>query len=320
MVNTQKCWCGTLQLLDANFDGQAFLQRLLDSGTIHYGVGQIEKGSHFHFQFYVQLDKRRSFNTVKKISETAHWEPARGTPAQNKKYCTKDDTRVAGPWEVGEAIGQGNRTDLALVADMITEGATIREVADMYPATFAKYHGGIKSLKAVLSDNGPRKFGPEGPEVWIFWGPAGTGKSRRAHESWPDAYRKLVNGKWWDGYRGQETVIFDDFKGSSMTLHDFQTVIDWYPTRVETKGGSVELSATRYVFTSNRNPYEWYSEEADPHRTAARRITEFCANHGRLVHMLGRWTGAEPGTEVEGNTTPSTSEPALKHWPTAVFE
>ena len=60
----------------------------------------------------------------------------------------------------------------------------------------------------------------------------------------------MGSDKWWDGYKGEETVIFDDFKGSSMKLHDFQTIIDRYPVQVEVKGAEVDLSATRYVFTS----------------------------------------------------------------------
>ena len=95
-------------------------------------------------------------------------------------------------------------------------------------------------------------------------GATGTGKSRRAFETWPDAYRKMTNDKWWDGYHGEETVIFDDFKGSSMRLHDFQLIVDRYPVKVETKGSTVELSATRLVFTSNKHPSEWYSGDADP--------------------------------------------------------
>ena len=62
----------------------------------------------------------------------------------------------------------------------------------------------------------------------------------------------------------EETVIFDDFKGSSMRLHDFQLIVDRYPVKVETKGSTVELSATRLVFTSNKHPSEWYSGDADP--------------------------------------------------------
>lgn len=44
--------------------------------------------------------------------------------------------------------------------------------------------------------------------IWI-WGASGAGKSRLARDKFPNSYPKLCN-KWWDGYKGQETVIMDD--------------------------------------------------------------------------------------------------------------
>ena len=179
------------------------------------------------------------------ICKETHWEATKGTLEQNIAYCTKESTRVDGPWEFGTAIKERQRTDLDRAATMIDEGKSLREVALECKTTFMKYHKGIAAYEAITRSKGPRQLGPEGPEVWVFWGETGTGKSRRAHEKWPDAYRKMTNDKWWDGYKGEETVIFEDFKGSSMKLHDFQTIIDRYPIKVEVKGAVVDLSATR---------------------------------------------------------------------------
>ena len=108
----------------------------------------------------------------------------------------------------------GGRTDLAQAAEAIRSGMDIREVALEFPEPFIKYHKGMMAYKSLITSRGPRKCPPpDGPEVWVFWGATGTGKSRRAFETWPDAYRKMTNDKWWDGYHGEETVIFDDFKG-----------------------------------------------------------------------------------------------------------
>ena len=129
----------------------------------------------------------------------------------------------------------------------------IREVALEFPEPFIKYHKGMMAYKSLITSRGPRKCPRRTRSVGLL-GATGTGKSRRAFETWPDAYRKMTNDKWWDGYHGEETVIFDDFKGSSMRLHDFQLIVDRYPVKVETKGSTVELSATRLVFTSNKHP------------------------------------------------------------------
>lgn len=303
-------WVGTLQLEDETLDAGNWFNRLLADGVIKFAVGQIERGhetEHAHLQFYVQLAKKARLNQLKKlIDDKAHWEVARGTAKQCIDYCTKEDTRVAGPWTVGEPSTQGQRTELEKAADMILEKNSMLEVAMECKSSYIRYHRGLQAFKNLVHGSKPRDLKENGPEVWIFWGDSGSGKTKRAFENWPDAYVKLTNGKWWDGYEGQETVIFDDFKGSSLSLHDFQRVIDRYPLRVETKGGTVELQATRYVFTSNRHPSEWYSEEADPHKTVMRRVAEFCQDHGRLLHFLGRWM-CQGSAEVTGNTGPSSS-------------
>jgi hypothetical protein len=279
-------WCGTLQVQEG-FDVPLFFNGLISEKKVRFVIGQLERGSHLHVQYYVQRDKRSRLSNMKnEVCDKTHWEPARGTAEQNIQYCTKASTRVAGPWEFGECNTQGKRNDIERATEMIDEGKSLREVAIECKMTFVKFHKGLKAYEAITKSRGPRLFGPEGPEVWVFWGPTGVGKSRRAHEEWPDAYRKMTNDKWWDGYKGEETVIFDDFKGSSMKLHDFQTIIDRYPIQVEVKGAVIDLSATRYVFTSNKHPSEWYSQEADPDGTVMRRIRDFCESYGRLIHMV----------------------------------
>ena len=277
-------WCGTRQV--QGFDAEQFLRSIVESNKARYAVGQLEQGSHLHLQFYVQRDRQSTLNVMKRdICAETHWEQSRGTPEQNKSYCTKESTRVAGPWEFGTAVKERQRSDLDKAAQLIDEGKSLRDVAIECKSTFIRYHKGLRAYEAITRSKGPRTFGPEGPEVWVFWGETGTGKSRRAFEQWPDAYRKMSTDKWWDGYKGEDTVIFDDFKGSSMRLHEFQMVIDRYPMQVEIKGAFVDLSATRYVFTSNKHPRDWYSREADPDGTVMRRITEFCEEHGRLIHF-----------------------------------
>lgn len=57
-----------------------------------------------HFQGYVCFKKKRTLGWIKNnIDSTAHWAKCKGTPEQNKEYCTKDDTRVDGtsPVEYG---------------------------------------------------------------------------------------------------------------------------------------------------------------------------------------------------------------------------
>lgn len=95
-------------------------------------------------------------------------------------------------------------------------------------------------------------------EVYVFWGPTGTGKSRRAwNEAGVDAYPKIPSTKFWDGYRGQEKVVIDEFTGEIGITHMLRW-LDRYPVTIENKGGGCPLNASKIWITSNINPLEWY--------------------------------------------------------------
>lgn len=312
IIMTQvRCWCGTLNSVPEDFDGYTWLSQLVESKKAKYAVGQVEVGNETgtrHLQFYIQLGRSQRINWLKaNISKEAHWEAAKGTAAQCRAYCMKEDTRADGPWEVGEWATQGQTRGLSQAVALLQEGKGLREVAAEFPEVYVRHSRGLRDWVNIMSSTGPRRLLEDGPEVWVFWGPSGTGKSRRAFEKWPDAYAKLNSDKFWDGYHGQDTVIFDDFKGSSMKLHDFQRVIDRYPLDVEVKGGTVCMSASRYVFTSNKHPSEWYSAEADPEGTVMRRINEFCADRGRLIHFVGA-----PGAATQSEAAPEAADLAYE--------
>lgn len=299
-------WCGTLNELSNDFNGEEWFSALSDK--VAYAVGQLEMGEktgHMHLQFYVQLNRSQRLNWLKAhISDKAHWEVSRGNAAQARAYCMKEETRVAGPWEVGQWATQGQTRGLSQAVEIMRGGATLQTVAQELPEVFIRHWRGLREWQREITAKPPRDLGGDGPEVWVYWGPSGTGKSRKARDTWPGAYWKLNSSKWWDGYTGQDTVIFDDFKGSSMSLHDFQRVVDRYPMDVEIKGGTIPLSAGRYVFTSNKHPADWYSTEADPEGTVMRRINEFCADRGRLVHFVGAPEAAAHGEEAAETAQP----------------
>lgn len=94
--------------------------------------------------------------------------------------------------------------------------------------------------------------------VTVYWGPTGSGKSRRAwEEATFDAYPKDPMTKFWDGYQGQENVVIDEYRGDISISHLLRW-FDRYPVCVEAKHGGTVLKATRIWITSNLHPEEWY--------------------------------------------------------------
>ncbi|EZG42884.1 replicase [Gregarina niphandrodes] len=109
------------------------------------------------------------------------------------------------------------------------------------------------------------------PEVIVLWGPPGTGKSHTARAVSDDYYVKPA-GPWWDGYFGQELVIFDDFYGSEK----FCDMLRWLsenPIKVPIKGSMTDLLATKFIITSNVEPERWYPH-VENKDALMRRITD----------------------------------------------
>lgn len=96
-------------------------------------------------------------------------------------------------------------------------------------------------------------------DATVFWGPTGTGKSRKAWELEPDAYPKDPNNKWWDGYTGEKAVIIDEFRGKIDIAHLLRW-FDRYKCNVEVKGGCIALRAQTFYITSNLHPKDWYKD------------------------------------------------------------
>ena len=89
--------------------------------------------------------------------------------------------------------------------------------------------------------------------LWIH-GLTGIGNSKLANELAPGAYWLGSNSKWWDGYDGHEDVIIDDFRCESFEFNNLLRLLDRYPYRIETKGGTRQFLARRIIITSHELP------------------------------------------------------------------
>jgi len=213
---------------------------------------QREKGENGteHLQGVVVFNTSIRLSALKNLCARAHWEPRLGTQAQAETYCSKDSTRVEGPWTVGDPPAQGQRTDLLEAVEYV-KTHTINELAINHSCTFVKFHRGLTALKCAITP--PRN---EQTKAICFFGPTGTGKSHTVSSSYPSAYW-LPQGKWFDGYSGHSVVIIDEFYGW-LPFSFILRLLDKYPLLVETKGGHVQFTSRLVVFTSNNPPWEWY--------------------------------------------------------------
>lgn len=67
--------------------------------------------------------------------------------------------------------------------------------------------------------------------------------------------------EWFDGYTGQNIVLFDDFDSGQCSYRLLLKLLDRYPLSVQVKGGCVNWRPRIVYITSNRDPSMWYTEE-----------------------------------------------------------
>jgi len=269
MQGKAKYWCFT-----ENTNAQEFATNLGEVSKvtgITYICGQLETAStgQLHFQGYVQLKASRALSFLKNnVSATAHWEKQQGSNIQARDYCKKvDETTVADTFQEwglffdGGGKGQGKRNDIHSFREAIIAGATQKELIenDDHLETFAKY---IKMHDRIRTLYPTKRKREDDFKVILYVGEPGSGKTRKAHEDHPGLFEvPISNGTlWFDGYDGDEVVLFDDFlgAGSKMSLDNTLKFFDRYVRKIPVKGGHAWYSPTTIIVTSNYHPRSWY--------------------------------------------------------------
>lgn len=137
----------------------------------------------------------------------------------------------------------------------LDSGTSFRDLAGDHFSAFIRYERGLRSYRRLTTE---RRDWPM--EIMVIVGPSGTGKSRWARTHFPTAYWK-PKGPWWDGYDGEETVVFDEMYGHCFPYTELLQLLDRYPYAVQVKGGVIEFTSRRIIMTSNQHPMDWYSSE-----------------------------------------------------------
>jgi len=215
------------------------------------GQEEIGAAGNRHWQLLATTSKQVRLASITRLFGFGHWEATRSRAAE--EYVWKDDTAVAGTrFELGsKPIQRNSAADWELVRACAQRNSLNEIPADIYVRHYF-------SLRAIAADNA--KAVGIVRTCHVFWGPTGTGKSRRAWlESGMETYAKDPRTKWWCGYRGETNVIIDEFRGSIDVSHLLRWT-DRYPVTVETKGSSQPLMAQTIWITSNLSPMRWYPD------------------------------------------------------------
>jgi len=214
------------------------LPSLMDVSGISYVVYQLERGlsGTNHLQGYCQFSSRKTLRQVKDLLQgpfpSSHLEKAKGSPEQNRKYCTKEESRVDGPWEFGTMSKPGKRNDIQEFMD--AQPLTEDEIYERFPHIIAKYPNFVRNIKRRRRAMESVQFVPRGlwqmdllsycqapshpREVrWYFDESGGSGKSTFCRQFGHGQRYVITGGKHADIYYAYnyEPYVFFDWPRSS---------------------------------------------------------------------------------------------------------
>lgn len=241
-------YCGTSFDLEAPVKGE-FVKYLI------YQKEKCPESGKEHWQFYAEFSKmfRMKAAMVELGVVKGHLEKRRGTQEQARDYCKKLESAVGECVELGELAKQGKRNDLDEIFEDMKLGKKADEVMMDNTSTWARNYRAIEIFEKKIQKNRNWPM-----EVHIIWGDSGAGKSHSVVEKEGENLFIKNDGIWWDGYEGQEAVLFDDMfwdrYWEEMSHKMWLKLFDKYALSVPVKGGMKKFVSKRIYLTSMFDP------------------------------------------------------------------
>lgn len=262
------------------------LEHFKEIPTCRFLVFQEEEGTDGtrHFQGYVEFARQHRWCRINRglpEGEHIHCESRRGTQEGAIAYCSKEDTRVAGPWQWGTPKEQrgGSKADLEDFVARVKGGATKRDLLEEHSSIMSRYRHFYSDIRGMHMP----ELRSEQPLVELSIGGTGIGKTRRIMDEFaadPSFYVSPLGGSgfWMDGYDGQSVVLLDDFAGgkSKIGLTELLRLLDRYPVQVPVKGSFVWWYPEKIFVTTNLHPRLWYewTKREEQYFALMRRFTQ----------------------------------------------
>jgi len=177
-----------------------------------------------------------------------------GDVDDNEIYCKKDNQ-----WkEFGEKPKQGFRSDLIDIRDKIIAGTTVDEITMENPMLYHQYGRTLEKIEDIVQRD---KIRTEMTTCDWYYGKTGCNKSRTAYANFTvkTHYNYPYDGGWWDGYKGQDTVIFDEFRGQ-LAYNELLRLIDIHPNYACRRRGRepINFTSKHVIITSALHPKDIY--------------------------------------------------------------
>ena len=253
---------------------QKFYDMLKSWTNVKYFIFRREKGEKGteHFQGYIEFSQPVGLMTLHNRSLRTHFEQRRGSKTEARdyvlkvgKYADKADTVIGELMEFGEFVESGERSDLTAMMDAIKDGASFTELSERFQSKYAVHMAWAEKYRQeLLAEEFSNKI--RDLEVTYLWGDAGSGKSLHVVNKYGlknifrmTNYGKNGRGELFDGYKGQDVIVFEEFR-SSIALASMLNYLDIYPLELPARYQNKVACYTKVYIISNIPIEEQYSQ------------------------------------------------------------
>jgi len=214
-----------------------------------------------HLQGYLCLTRALRLSELKRhYDPEAHWEQSRGTIEDNDKYVSKEESKVAGPFELGNKPEGGASVTKHRWADvqaMAKQGLTRDQILMAIPVLAPQ----VRGIDALIQATRPQPEISREIAVFFLTGPTGVGKTHHALTHFPEAFLirgKYQEGKSFDQYDYQKTLILDEWSPYEWPLTLMNTLTDKWKCPLTCRYSNKYAFWTCVVITTNVTLEECY--------------------------------------------------------------
>ena len=229
---------------------------------------------HTHLYFVWKSPVR--FDTIRKMFACSHCDKPDGTSPECRAYVLKDGEKFnkedSGHYHYVDKTGkehsginysatfeefgtlphehQGSRGDLSGLYNMIKQGADTYEILETCPE-FVRDIDNIERTRQIILEKKFRNIFRK-LEVTYIYGTTGVGKTRMVMEQYgyDKCYRVTDYAHPFDGYKGQDVIIFEEFR-NSLKIADMLVYLDGYPVELPCRYANKQACFTKVYIISN---------------------------------------------------------------------
>lgn len=256
---------------EKGLDHAAIQETLRKFVSLVYCCMSDEEGETKHTHVFFALERPTRFSTIKRRFPTAHIDRAEGTAAECRAYIRKSDkwadshkaeTSIPGTFEEWGELPierQGERSDLALLYQLIKDGLSNYEIMEQNPDYMLSLEKIERARQAVREQQYREIF--RQLEVTYIWGPTGTGKTRGVMEkySYSGVYRVTDYAHPFDSYAGEDVLLLDEYS-SNFKIRDLLNFLDGYPLTLPARYSNRVACYTKVYIISNICLFKQYSD------------------------------------------------------------